>query len=349
MKRLRVPCSLFCPYRQMRKILVLFSFFTVLAATAQEITPRKQQKLSRWHIPPANYSGITWLGEDRYAVVSDKDSLDGWYEFRIQLDPAKGRVKQAERLAFHGTHTGTSARDAEGIAYFPERNTLFIAAESDQRVLEFSDSGQLTGRELQLPAQVSPDSIYGNYGLESLTYNSHTHTFWTVTEHSLKADGEKSTAGNKVPCKLRLLAFGDDLKLKGEYHYETDVPQARKENSRYAFGVSALTALDDGSLLVLEREFYVARKFMGSWVRCKIYRVFPAAQETPLKKEFMYSFTTNLNLTRRNLANYEGMCLGPVLDDGSRALLLLSDSQGGFGNSTYHLRDYIRVLRLSGF
>ncbi len=332
----------------MRIILVLISLITVLPVSAQKISLQKQQKLSKWDVPAAQYSGITWLGGDRYAVVSDKDGY-GWHEFRIQLNPATGRVEQADHLAFHDSQNGAPSRDAEGIAFYPERNTLFIATESDQRVLELDSLGNLTGRELQLPAKVSRDSIYGNYGLESLTYNSHTHTFWTVTEHTLKADGEKSTARHQVPCRLRLLAFGDDLQLKGEYLYETDVPQARKENRIYVFGVSALTALDDGSLFVLEREFYVARKFIGSWVQNKIYKVSPIAQETPLNKELLCSFKTRLNLTRRNLANYEGMCLGPFLADGSRALILLSDSQGGYGNSSYHLKDYIRVLRLSGF
>ena len=37
-------------------------------------------------IPAGNYSGITWLGGDLYAVVSDKSKEDGFFIFEIKLD-----------------------------------------------------------------------------------------------------------------------------------------------------------------------------------------------------------------------------------------------------------------------
>ena len=37
-------------------------------------------------IPAGNYSGITWLGGDLYAVVSDKSEEDGFFVFEIKLD-----------------------------------------------------------------------------------------------------------------------------------------------------------------------------------------------------------------------------------------------------------------------
>jgi hypothetical protein len=45
----------------------------------------------------------------------------------------------------------------------------------------------------------------------------------------------------------------------------------------------------------------------------------------------------------RNLrfANYEGMCLGPVLDDGRQVVVLVSDSQNQYGSL---LKDWFRTL-----
>ena len=40
-------------------------------------------------IPPGNYSGITWLGGNKYAVVSDKSTTDGF--FTLMLIPSQVR------------------------------------------------------------------------------------------------------------------------------------------------------------------------------------------------------------------------------------------------------------------
>ena len=40
------------------------------------------------------------------------------------------------------------------------------------------------------------------------------------------------------------------------------------------------------------------------------------------------------------------MCLGPTLLDGRPTVLLLSDSQGGYGKVFWHLRDRLRIIVL---
>ena len=119
-------------------------------------------------------------------------------------------------------------------------------------------------------------------------------------------------------------------------------------------GVSAICALDGGRLLVLEREAKVTKLKIGSWVHCKLYVVNPTAKpsgtltdtdgtpsEKAITKELLTEFRTKINLTRRNFANYEGMCMGPRLADGSRTLLMIADSQDQHGGI---LRDWLKVL-----
>ena len=125
--------------------------------------------------------------------------------------------------------------------------------------------------------QVVTQGASRKYGLEALTYNAQTHRFWTVSESTLKGDGEQATPENGAKNKLRLLTFDDSLTLKGQYFYEMDAPEAELASSQYAMGVSALAALDNGQLLVLEREFCVAPSKIGSTVQCRIYRVTPTA------------------------------------------------------------------------
>ena len=74
--------------------------------------------------------------------------------------------------------------------------------------------------------------------------------------------------------------------------------------------------------------------------RTLLYRVRPQADPAGiLGKELLASFTTSA----LNLANYEGMCLGPVLPDGRRTLLVIADSQGGMNGLT---GEYLKVLLL---
>ena len=150
------------------------------------------------------------------------------------------------------------------------------------------------------------------------------------------------------------------MKPLRQYAYRTDIPTASGTPRNYAHGVPAICALDDGRLLILEREFFVPKKIIGSFVECRLYLVDPSRStvinaDTRLgaideydfmAKTLISSWTTTLNLARRDIANYEGMCLGPRLTDGRQTLILVNDSQGGYGNSLLRLHDYIKVVAL---
>lgn len=344
----------------MNRTLIIIIFLAVFSGfigiNAQSLQMLKQVKMSKWGIPAGDYSGICYLGNNHYAVVSDKQGNDGYYEFLIELDEVSGQVENVEILAFHTNRL--KQRDAEDICYVKSTGKLYIAAEDDQRIIEYDTLGNLTGREMEVPEIFAKDRIVSNYGFESLTYSDKTALFWTCTESTLKADSKYATSLLSHEANIRLQAFDMNLKpLKaaGETYYITDEPAIKHTPRLYAFGVPALTALDDGSLLVLEREFYVAQNYLGSYVKNKIFHVGSQALGSfrnekndkggvqGLVKSFLGGWTTHLNLTRHNIANYEGMCLGPKLKDGRQTILLISDSQGGYGNSLFHLKDYLRV------
>ena len=60
------------------------------------------QKPQRFHktLPAGNYSGITHLGGDRYAMVSDKSEEDVFYVLHIVVDTIKGRIDTLENEGF---------------------------------------------------------------------------------------------------------------------------------------------------------------------------------------------------------------------------------------------------------
>ena len=128
--------------------------------------------------------------------------------------------------------------------------------------------------------------------------------------------------------------------------YLPEAPTASSAGtSAYVHGIPALAALDDGRLIVLEREVYVPNggfwdKLTNSFTKTDLYLVDPVHDTAGiLRKSLLCSFRTGA----MDLANFEGMCLGPTLPDGTRTLVLIADSQNGSGGLT---NEYVKVILL---
>lgn len=307
---------------------------------AQEVTVLKQRKFPKT-VSAGNYSGITWLGGSRYAVANDKSPTAGFYLMTIKTDSISGELLSVREDSF--LTSGQPNRDEEGICYMPQTQTVFVSGEADQDILEYNLQGQLTGRKLNIPDIFK--TAYPNGSFEALTYQPQTHRFWTTSEFTLKADGQKPTIEKKIKNRLRLQSFGDDLQPKEQYWYETDSTITKKRKGRSILGVSGLAALEDGRIVVLEREMYFPKKQIGSCCLVKLYLVNPSRQQSGdvLKKTLLTEFRTKVNLTRRNFANYEGICVGPKLADGRQLLILICDSQNQYRGM---MRDWFKTVIL---
>ena len=144
-----------------------------------------------------------------------------------------------------------------------------------------------------------------------------------------------------------------DSRYMMTYAYQMDQPSTHKKADIYVMGVSELCALPDGQLLILEREAFIPNIKIGAFCKCKLYLVNPLNSEnfsmkekfssdTPfLKKKLLTEWKTSLSLSKRSFANYEGMCLGPKLEDGSQVVILLSDSQDQYAGV---LKDWFKTI-----
>ena len=340
----------------MRKIYLMAAvLLTVYSAKAQDsltVVRVNEQRNFPQEIPAGNYSGITYIGDNVYAVVSDKSPQDGFFFFKMELDSITGDVLHVENLGFRGDTDKNG--DMEAITYVPSSKTLYITRETDNTIKEYALDGHLTIRQLSVPPIYQRDR--GNYGLESLSFNERTQTFWTCNEGTLLGDGEQATATNGVRNRLRLQSFSADFQPLHQYAYLMDAPEANKKAYLYGMGVAEVTALDDGSVLVLEREFYTPPSKLGAFVNNKLFLVHPqkgvpingeeALNEAMpyLKKRLVTKWTTRLSLFCHEIANFEGMCLGPKLADGSQVLVLVSDSQNQAGGV---MKDWFKTIVLS--
>lgn len=317
-------------------------------------------------VPPGNYSGITHLHDDVYAVVSDKSDSALYYNFRIQINPETGELLDVDNLGYQVMVDGTSYRggvwkgkergyDHEAITKMSD-STLVVASEGKFRLKEYFISPPELGERLQgrkLWEMRWPSSSFAaNYAFESLAFDSIRHCLWTIPESVLVDDGGPATPQNQQANNLRLMQINRNGRVKC-YAYQMDKPTTHRKAENYAMGVSELCLLPDGQLLVLEREAFVPKIKLGAFCRCKLFRVNIDAEKSfsmqehfgetaPfVKKHLVLEWNTGLSLLNHSFANYEGMCMGPQLKDGTWVVILLSDSQNQYAGV---LKDWFKTI-----
>lgn len=258
-------------------------------------------------------------------------------------------------------------------------STLVIASEGYCRLKEFpilptsADAAKVGYQQNLWESRWASSDFYPNYNFESLAFDSIRQYLWTIPESTLRKDGQPATPQNGLANRLRLMRLNwgkmkedsnkeeyseqvsskKDSRYMTTYAYQMDQPSTHKKADIYVMGVSELCALPDGQLLVLEREAFIPKIKIGAFCKCKLYLINPLNSEefsmkekfssdtSFLKKRLLTEWKTGLSLSKRSFANYEGMCLGPMLEDGSQVVILLSDSQDQYAGV---LKDWFKTI-----
>ena len=258
-------------------------------------------------------------------------------------------------------------------------STLVIASEGYCRLKEYpilptsADAAKVGYQQNLWESRWPSSDFYPNYNFESLAFDSVHQYLWTIPESTLRKDGQPATPQNGLANQLRLMRLDwgkmkedsnkeeyseqvsskKDSRYMATYAYQMDQPSTHKKADIYVMGVSELCTLPDGQLLVLEREAFIPKIKIGAFCKCKLYLINPLNSEefsmkekfssdTPfLKKRLLTEWKTGLSLSKRSFANYEGMCLGPMLEDGSQVVILLSDSQDQYAGV---LKDWFKTI-----
>ncbi len=276
-------------------------------------------------------SGITWAGGDLYYAVDDNDNK--LYPITLKINRDTGSLASGTNGMSIGTGVVMSgSKDMEGCAFDPASGKVWISQETNALIREYDPA---TGKLLRsAPVPAVQKQYVGNYSLETLTISGDGRTMWTCNEEALKVDGELAT--NSVGSVVRLTRFTresvyDNWTPNGEWAYETQPIGSVKDNHTRS-GVSGLCALPDGTLLVLERRCYNPEGWFPDF-NIRIYQVnFSGATDVSglaSLKGATYVKTTKTLLWQythtEDMPNYEGMCLGPSLNDGSCMIVLVSD------------------------
>ena len=230
---------------------------------------------------PEGLSGVTRVAGDRYLCAEDRGGR--LHDATIRI--AGGRVSfTTNRVTCLAGRT-----DMEGCAYDPLTKNVWVSDESDSSIRAFDLS---TGKEvaaLEIP-EIYRKNIKKHRSFESLAISPDGLRLYTANEEALRGDATNVVRIQEFSRKGAASPFRPSRR----FDYQVDPPAGTPFGRRTFSGVSALVAMPDGSLLVLEREFSV--KLLPSF-RIRIYRIVPGTEGKTLVWEAPATFS-----------NYEGMC-----------------------------------------
>ncbi|MEG4409168.1 esterase-like activity of phytase family protein, partial [Microcoleus sp. MON2_D5] len=292
-------------------------------------------------------SGLTYAGNNTYYAISDGRNIPGSPGpsrfYTVTLPNVSSGTLTGVLLPTAVTTIGNpppfaaDTSDTEGIGLIG--NNVFVSSEGNfspnptiQPFINRFDIG--TGQQnLVLPiaspkydvSAATTSGIRENQAFESLTITPSQSFLFTATENALEQDGFASGTTDTIGTQSRILRY--DLSTNtanGEFLYNTDPGN----------GISEMLAVDDNTLLVLERFFKSPTS--GD---LKLYQISlngatdiqsntgltasGVAGITPVSKTLIADFP---NTSGFPLNNFEGMTFGPSQTTGKRSLILVSDN-----------------------
>ena len=229
--------------------------------------------------------------------------------------------------------------DPEGMTLTPQ-HTLVVTSEgiASRRIAPFVREFSLSGQELrELPVPgyfdpVPPDvGVRNNLGFEAAAVTPNGQRLVVGTENALAQDGPAATTSTTSAARILSYHIGHGGSDR-EYVYVTD-PVVAPSSIFTVNGLVELLPLNKQFMLAMERSFSV-----GAGNDIRIFRValpgatnvsgVPDLQDVDRLRPAQKSLLLHLPATvgGQPLDNVEGMTLGPLLPDGRRAVLMVSDN-----------------------
>ncbi len=312
----------------------------------------------------ARFGGVSGIVLDPTAGPTNRDLLgicDDRNTSRLFIFRTEGagdtfRVNLRAYFPLPGGSDSPDTLDAEGIA-MTRSGRIYVASEGVQNreprtppsITIYNRRVEYLGR-LAVPDRfVAPDhgpiirGVRDNGGFESLTITPDERHLFTAAELPLVQDGPAPSFERGALTRiLEYEADGESFRPAREFAYPLDAAAKADFTPKLVInGLVELLALGARDLLVMERSFAQEAGEAGRIVtRIRLYRAslegatdvsavesLATARIRPARKTLLLDLADvkGLSAELAQLDNFEGMAFGPVLADGSRSLLLVSD------------------------
>ena len=267
---------------------------------------------------PEDISGIAMSKDGSFWAVCD--SRGELCRFVVDIDPESGKIKKCSLSEIRHVPGG---KDMEGLAYDPLRDSLWICDEKGPRIFEYLIGERGVGEKVSLPEDLK--KCIQNRSLEALEISPDGLTLLTCNEKAIPDDTIPGVVDTKPVRMTRFTrkSASEPWKLTAQRYYLPEQPSRREPGNKARNGIASVCIDSQGRIFVLERE---SDKTDGLRFRMRVFEVVSPVEVgsgssglmPALEKRLIYEADTGASM-------YEGMCLGPVLKDGSQTLVLVSD------------------------
>ncbi|QDK43013.1 hypothetical protein DOM21_16440 [Bacteriovorax stolpii] len=305
----------------------------------------------------------------RMLAVSDDKSLVNetrFYEFDISLTEKSFSVKPAVVVRLKnkaGNFFKKGEADFEGIALYG--NDVLISSEgainrtkpTPPELYRFNRMGDFVGmisipEKFLLPRKEHTDKLYGsrdNHSFEALSTSLDGKTTYMGSEEALFQDGPITTISYSSHTRIILYK---DLKPTTEIAYQLDKVEAIKAavGTEKSEEKADLTTGENGLVdiaAVDDKTFYTMERSWIPFINKNVIRIFKCtvtdkttdiSKMESLKDQSFVAVEKELvadlddfipQMTIKELDNIEGIAFGPVLANGNRSLVVVSDNNFG--------------------
>lgn len=312
----------------------------------------------------APFGGLSGIRRDArdgsyWAISDDRSEAAPARFYRLALDYSLAGfagstiLSQNFMLRQDGSTFPARSVDAEAIEIDPDTGRLYWTSEGDRTgsnvhdpfVREMHADGTFV-RELSLPSYFRAtgpggSGVRANLGLESLTFSPDRSLIFTATENALNQDGPAAGPDTGSLCRIVGFDVASGLAVS-EHLYRSEPPHAPPSfPGGFVFaGLVEMLALSSTEFITVERS-----NTAGSGLSIRLFLTtigaatnFIGSEQIPVGA-IAAEKTLLLDLADLGipLANYEGISLGHVLENGNRSLVLVSDNNLANGVATRFL------------
>jgi hypothetical protein len=302
-------------------------------------------------------SALSWNDGILYALSDDKGGKGEprFYSFELKIDKKKVTLKPKAIHYLTGLPDKDGKKaglDPEGMARLSSGNFL-ISSEGNNnakprempRIFEVKPDGKWIS-DVTLPEKYLPEATglqtkgtQNNLAFEGLSLSPSGASLFTSTEGALFQDMPVTASEKGDLIRLLKFDFKESWKASKEFAYRMEPLVANDIGPQIFVGVSEILALSEDKLIVMERGVRISpAKIWSNRVTLYLADLTTATDTLPLVKLAdgkkvvevpkikLVDFETDLKADRKlSVENFEALTFGPVLPDGRKTLLVMTD------------------------
>ena len=267
---------------------------------------------------------------------------------KVELVAATNLLQHSSKPYYNRKENPHGVPDPEAMRYNQKNKTLAWSSEGERTVRNnlqvLTDpsinialtNGQLTDT-FPLPSNMhmkaTEEGPRNNGVFEGLAFSKDFKTLYVSVEEPLHEDGPRAGLFDSAAW-VRIIKYDMDTKIPvAQYAYQIDpiVQEPISEGLFIVNGITDILTVNDNQLLITERSFSTGR--LGNNIR--VYSVdldgandvtnVSSLQKAPPKKPLQKKLLLNMDGLGRLIDNIEGATFGPLLPNGKRSLIFVSD------------------------